>query len=475
MSDAELAQFMRRHRLPDGDYDLPVDGRDKPSRDERDRLARRLEDRATEAPAAPIDGTRLEVEAYHELLNDNGRPLYPVNLVQEIYSDLDSYAELLRPWQESLLSIRAEEIFQRQLQRWQDFRKWQNDNRGREDDGGGFLAFVNQRKRWIKDDYPEEVSAELLAEIEADPLRLKEHGCRGFRDYKEAVKRRLARHGFTQPFELAEDPKKQDKLTKSIEYLNYEYWWLDKYASDIERLEPEHDRLWQELVDKNVLKPHETKEFVRTAAPGMECETEEDQARKTVQRAESEAKRIHVLTQKDPKRLEIPKATRISMLKNGAENLLAAKRQSEQAQRRSHLITQFVRATFDYDEANRDAARHRILVQWALDQVPLIESEIRLSNDNRPGSDGKKRIKRRRTTDKDSTDQDLSEGQSPKKVRFDLWEPREASARSRPEATETPAEPGHSLSSSFPQNDAQATLEGPRRSHVLQFVETLPG
>ncbi|KAH6881141.1 hypothetical protein B0T10DRAFT_361952, partial [Thelonectria olida] len=96
----------------------------------------------------------------------------------------------------------------------------------------------------------------------------------------------LARHDFTQPFELDEDPKKQDKLTIWIEYLNYEYWWLDKYTGDIERLEPDHDKAWQELVDMDILRPHETKEFVRTAASGMECQTEEDQAMKAVQRAE---------------------------------------------------------------------------------------------------------------------------------------------------------------------------------------------
>jgi hypothetical protein len=65
-----------------------------------------------------------------------------------------------------------------------------------------------------------------------------------FCGYAKAVKRRLASHSFTQPFELDEDPKKQHGPTTWIEYLNYEYWWLDKYTSDIERLEPERDKLW---------------------------------------------------------------------------------------------------------------------------------------------------------------------------------------------------------------------------------------
>jgi hypothetical protein len=42
MGDAELGQFMTKHRRPNGGYDLPVDGWDKLSKDELDRLAQRL-------------------------------------------------------------------------------------------------------------------------------------------------------------------------------------------------------------------------------------------------------------------------------------------------------------------------------------------------------------------------------------------------------------------------------------------------
>ncbi|KAG5748613.1 hypothetical protein H9Q70_008726 [Fusarium xylarioides] len=533
MNDAELAQFMQKHRLPDGDYDLPVDGWDRLSKDERSRLAERLEaqkrslaqsptacsrplnlddldarlrqvspsksfllrpetqaiDRSR-SPTPPIDRTRLETEAYHELVNDGGCPLYPIDLIQDVYGDPNNYAEILRPWQETLTQIRAEGIFQRQLQRWQNFRKWQNDNRGREDDNGGFPAYVERQKRRINNHTLPSSRAKRLAEIEADPLCLKsgwdmqkslrerqrrlyrEHGCQGFRDYAEAVKRRLARHDFTQPFELNEDPRKQDKLTTWIEYLNYEYWWLNKHSSDIERLEPEHDKLWQELVDDKILRPHETKEFVRTTASPMERQNEEDLAWKAVQRTESEAKRIYVLTQEDPKRLCIPKAKRISMLNQGAEKLLAARRRFEQVRSRNHRITQFIRATFDYDEAKRDAARHRVLVQWVLDQVPLIEAEMNPSKANGPGTVGRRTAKRKRT------DEEPPERQSPKKVRVDLQEPRLTDAKAPSKATEARAEPGvvmdqEAAQGSQPKNpatgcvhqdDVHAMPQGPRRS-----------
>ncbi|KAJ4311317.1 hypothetical protein N0V84_010522 [Fusarium piperis] len=538
MSDTELGQFMTKHRNPDGGYELPVDGWDKLSKDERGRLAERLkaqERGLAQSPAAcsrPLDlddldarlcriptdnsfslrlepgsversesatppfdphvyGTRPEIEAYHELVDEGGRPLYPVDLIQDMFRDPDNYTETLRPWQVNISPVSPSGIFQKQLRRWRDFRKWQNDHRGREDDDGGFSAYVELQKYTIQQDCiglvewqkyilpresrkqaaaeKKEAAAKRLAEIEADPSCLKskwediqwarerqrrhcrERGCRGFRDYAEAVKRRLARHSFTQPFELDEDPKKQDKLTTWIEYLNYEYWWLDKHTSDIERLEPGHDKLWQELVDKKILRPHETKEFVRTAASGMECEVEKDQAMKAVQRAEFEAKRIYTLTQEDPKRLHIPKAKRISMLKHGTEKLLAAKRRLEQARSHSFLITQFVRATFDYAGARRDAARHRVLVQWVLDQVPLVEAEMNPSKANRRlGSSGRRTTKRRLTTDEES-----SEGHAPKRVKFDLEEPRVPS-----KAIKTQPEPRIVM-------DQEAAQE-PRRSARLE-------
>lgn len=43
MKDAQLAQFMQKHRLPDGNYHLPIDGWEKLSKDKRSRLAARLE------------------------------------------------------------------------------------------------------------------------------------------------------------------------------------------------------------------------------------------------------------------------------------------------------------------------------------------------------------------------------------------------------------------------------------------------
>lgn len=515
MDDDQLAQFMQRHLLPNGDYHLPVSGWDNLSRDELSHLAERLETQKrsraqacshpldlvdldarlrqvapnesftlrpecqfihySRSPTPPIDVTRDEKFAYHDLVNDGGRPAYPIGLIQEVYRDATRYVEILRPWQK--YDDSPEGIFQAQLQRWQNFRKWQNDHRDLDDDDdGGFPAFVEWTKDVVLRDFLPSTREKRLAEIEADPSCLKsrwderqfirerqrrlcrEKGSRGFREYTEAVKRRLARHNIAQTVELDEDPKKQDKLTTWIEYLNYEYWWFDKYASDIERLEPEHDKLWQELVEKNILKPHETKEFVRTVASAMEAEMEKDMGRKAVQRAKSKAKRIYLLTQKDPKRLDIPRAERILMLERASEDILAAGRQLEEAVNRSRLITQFVRATFGYHGAKTNAARHRFLIQWILDQLRLIESEVNLSSENRSGSNGKRRTKRRRTND-----QEQAERQEPKRARIDLRESRMANIRTLSRVTETRAEK-QSVASNLPRKDVPTVLGGSRRS-----------
>ncbi|XP_044719102.1 uncharacterized protein HRG_07667 [Hirsutella rhossiliensis] len=405
LSDAELADFMKKNRPPDGGYELPVDGWDKLSRDERQKLAERLkaQERAlAQSPTAcsrPLDLNELEArlrdvsdgnrtslpspsrtaerlgsmtpgtmrerwardgetEAYHDLVNDGGRPLYPIDLLDQVLKNSGEHGEMLRPWQNPS-DPKSWSLFERQLQRWQDFRKWQIDNRDLEDDDGGFP------------------------------------------DYVEAVRRRLARHEFTRPFQLREDPKQQDKLTTWIEYLNFEYWWFDRYTKSAERLKPDHDKAWQELVDFNVLRPHETEESVRTLASAMKAQAEDDRAKKAVQQAMSEAKKVYTLTQQDPKRLDIPKAKRISMMKAATVKLNAAKARRESVKRRNDRVTAFVRATFDYVGAKKDAARHSILLPWVLEQVPLIETEVIQSETHKASPSGNRRTKRSFTSEED--------------------------------------------------------------------------
>ena len=213
--------------------------------------------------------------------------------------------------------------------------------------------------------------------------------------------------------------------------------------------------------------------FVRTDASAMERETEKGQAFKAQQRAQAEAEQVYVLTQEDPKRLSIPKAKRISLLKHATENLLDAKEWLEQLQRRSNDIIQFVRATFDYDDAVRSAARHRVLLRWVLGQVPLIEAEVNAPKVDRPGSDGGRITKR-----KIATDEEPPERQSPKRLSLAVEGLRLASTSASPKVTETQPEPGmvmgqEASQGSQPedlavsrrhQNNTPTLSRGPRRS-----------
>ncbi|KAK4070040.1 hypothetical protein Purlil1_13558 [Purpureocillium lilacinum] len=275
LNDAELAQFMQKHRSHNGDFDLPVDGWDKLSMLGRNQLAERLkaQERILSQNAAgnsrTLDLDRLdarlrqfsdgdnavpqvlrmqtppyseedelrdriddETDAYNDLLGDGGRPLYPISLIDLVSQNPEKHHDMLRPfWAYPRDTQPSWSVFRRQLKRWRDFRKWQVDNRGLEDEDGGFPAFVEMMKRI----YTNCAYEEGLAKIEADPSWLKsewlddqrirrwqryhqrERDCNGFSDYVDAVKRRLARHGFTQPFYLQEDPKLQDKLTTWID------------------------------------------------------------------------------------------------------------------------------------------------------------------------------------------------------------------------------------------------------------------
>ncbi|KAJ6437890.1 protein kinase [Purpureocillium lavendulum] len=479
LSDEQLAQFMQKHRSHSGDFDLPVDGWDELSMHARNQLAERLkaqerilsQNPAVHSRALDLDqlDARLrqvsdgddiipqvqqriqgritppysqederrdridnETEAYNDLVKDGGRPIYRISLIEQVSRNPEEYREMLWPfWGYSRDTQVSWLVFRRQLKRWREFRKWQIDNRGLEDEDAGFPAFVEMMKRiYKKDKYDEGV-----AQLETDPSWLKsvwldkqrtrrwqrrwqrERDCNGFSDYVDAVTRRLARHGFTRPFQLQEDPKQQDELTTWIEYLGFEYWWLDRYTDSIERLKPDHDRRWQELVDKKIPKPHETKDFIRTTPSSMERGREREQAREAKQMAEADAKRVYFLTQKDSRRLTIPKEKRMQMLEAAREKLVAAQERYEFTRRRVSMVTDFIRATFDYANAKKDATGHATLVQWVLEQVLLVEADPIQPNMTAASPDTKNK-KRKRAQDENKPEKRSSKKQKPSHGEF---------------------------------------------------------
>ncbi|KAL8303406.1 hypothetical protein RB594_008414 [Gaeumannomyces avenae] len=505
MGAANLAAYIREHLGPTGDFDLLDDNRHQLPLREREQLAEKLIralaenrysrpldleeldarlQRALSAGANPVPRASRpprsrsstlgaleaqdhalqlermeEADAYYQLVQDGGRPLYPIELLGDVSASFPrgpflslnnksyyvvtgspgKYQELLRPWLDDIATgdyfnwwwggtrvYYPWGVFQKQWNRWTMFRRWQRDNRDlKEDDDGGFPEYLEAEKRHIKRHYSERVAAKKLAELEADPSRLKQrwedeqrrrkwqrHYCyesgvtgNAFSDYVDAVKRRLARHGFTCSFELSQDPKQQGKLETWIEYLCFEYWWLDLFTRAIERRQQQRDEVWQKLEDTGMLQSFETAKYIKTYEYTMRHEAEEDMARAALERSQQNAKRIYIETQLDQRRLSIPKPERIRRLQQGNREMLAAERRLEGLKKRSALIKEFKLSSDRLKDAKRDAARHRILLPWILDQIPLIEAELSRSEDA-GGLDGTRASKtiKRRLDDSDGDD-----------------------------------------------------------------------
>lgn len=419
---------------------VSADGRDASAR-----ASSRIIERSR-SPTVSLDGDAIarekETDAYTALVKDGGRPLYPIDLLDEVFRHPDEHGELLRPWQENLCYSLSSwninhsahepwEVFQRQWSRWRYFRAWQRDNRWLEDDDGGFPAYVELKKQVIARHYTRRAGIKLLAKIEADPLYLKDewdwrqsnrqwqrdhwrefHGGVEFSGYVEAVSRRLARHGFTQPFQLQEDPKQQDKWATWIEYLNFEYWWLDRLTDIIERLMPKYNKAWQKLVDSKVLRLRETAESVRSDASLNRLQIEQDQALEAQQRAMAKAEQVYRSTQLDPDRLSIPQPERIRRINEARREMEKAQERLDSITNRTDRICDFVGDAVDLKVPKRDAALHRTLIPWILEQVPLIEAELKQTKAMISGSDKTKRTKRRLDSD------DTSQQRAPKKQRL---------------------------------------------------------
>lgn len=175
----------------------------------------------------------FEMEAYYDLVQDGGRPLYPISLIDKIFQDPEGHIELLQPWRFGWRTRtpwkypdsddKPREVISRQLERWQDFRKWQNDNRDNVD-YTEYPAYVEKAKRFYKRLGHVDYDC-LIHELEVDPDYLKREwnhhenlrhmqachcrefrGGNGFAGYVEAVRHRLSRHQFARPFELKQDP-----------------------------------------------------------------------------------------------------------------------------------------------------------------------------------------------------------------------------------------------------------------------------
>lgn len=377
-----------------------------------------------------IESKEFETIYHNQLVSDGGRPLYPIGMIDQVLERPEAHRELLQPLQKLPGANAPFDIFDDQLKRWKNFRKWQKDNRGLEDENDTYEAYVREIMFWEELTNLDWAQAEFMAKMEANPLHLepewmmqqrvrnrerlwwRERDCNGFADYFEAVKRRLADHGFIRSFELEEDPTQQDKLTTWIEYLGFESWWFDKHIGDIDRLAPEHDKAWKELVDSKIVGPHDTPESVRSDQTALQREIEIRQAQAEVHMAKEEAASVYEFTQVSPHRRLMSEKRRIEMLNKATKDVEDAERRKREIKARHDRVRDFIRGTFKYVDAQRKLACHGLYVQWVLEQIPLVEAEMAQAEAERSRASqsmGKKRVL--------SPQEDLNAGPSQKRQR----------------------------------------------------------
>jgi hypothetical protein len=217
-----------------------------------------------------------------------------------------------------------------------------------------------------------------------------------FLKYVEGVKGGLAEHGFTQCFQLEEDPARQDKLTMWIEFLDYEYWWYDKDMRFVKRQQPRYDEAWKKLVDSKVLRPFETEEFICNIKSAFQRATEEDQAEKAVESAKSAVMSAQKAIT-DLERSCLSEQEPRQRLAAAKSKLDAAVKLLESIKGRNDLVSEFHEKTKSYQIAKGNAERCSILLRWILQQLPLIELELnqaKVAENSNIQDGGKRRPKR---------------------------------------------------------------------------------
>ena len=313
-------------------------------------------DRQTPPPPRVEDCERM---FYHSLINDGGRPCYPIDLLEKVASDPVAYNERLLPWQEDPQAESTDwQVFRKQDGSWRRFREWQK--------------YTRKDPRYSKDYFFVDVSLAYICFVRTYHL---EGG--GLSEYNEAAKTLLAQHGLTKEFQFQEDPMQQGQLTTWIEYLSYECAEYDRYAKTVQRLQPTFEKAWKKLVDSNVLRPSETQEYICNVESSIEGQNEYWQAWQGVESAKSAAEKALSPVHKNnnsPRGLRLTPAERQEMLA-AKSRLDKAKELHKSIMKRNQTITEFDVATRDFQTAKRKAKRYQILLRWIFNQVPLIEAE----------------------------------------------------------------------------------------------------
>ena len=410
--------------------------------------------------------------------------------MEDVVDNPGEYHEILSFWQRP----REPYVFGSQLARWEDFRRLQKIVRGQNaydhwrdiwESGrrhrrfAGLYNVTIGGKTWMMKIIGNVLGAtgrtmhiEEIVYVSGEYRRWYEFvGHQGsktkegrFPEYVKALKDRLTNYGFTRIFQLNEDPARQDKLTTWIEYLGYEYWWYDQYATT--KIDEKCYNAWKELVDSNVLKPSKIEEFIFDVVDSVhvQCGKEIRGATKAVRSATWEVKSAQKAIA-GPQRSKSSSRDLRQRLLDAQAGLDKALKKCDSIKRREDLIIKFDKQygyqINEYRIAKRDAERHLILLRWMLQQVPLIELEVTPPNTGKdPDGDSRRRVKH-----------DQADKQSFKEQGGDERENHRASADS---ASQVVRHNGHDIidNEQFSQPRDNSQCSGHSNSKILKSGDT---
>ena len=316
-----------------------------------------------------------EDEAHRALVEAGCRPPYPYHLLKDIILNPEKYLEdptyrdiiIYSQWYSSgsyHLSI-CEDL----LSRWEAFCKLQRIIRERSVKDEWALHRLSNYVTW--ESYPVKPPSQT-------------EGTWGFSEYAETTKKRLAKYGFTQPFQLERDLLQQDTMTTWIEFLACEYRDYDRPASYVKDFEPRHDEAWKKLVDSGLLSPGETYETVNSVKDKFKRWGEEKRAIEALQSATEAVQRAE---QTRPQGSEAVQRAHQHRFLEAQSALNTAKAAYEPIKRRDEALGEFLDETFRYREEKRWAEGNYPLLRWIQQQLPLIELELNSSrNDDKDTS-----------------------------------------------------------------------------------------
>ena len=357
--------------------------------------------------------TRAERErdCYEELVRMGGRPIYPIERLEEIAGNPRAHLDFLNPWfdkrHDDHHGFGDLKVIEPQLKDWCIFRIWQRHFRegfnARKENGDLLKRFVNPlRKSFMRDFQIQDA---------------------GFDGYSEAIKKLLAEYGFTRPFRLEEDQEKQDKLTEWIEYLGFQHALYDKDSRTLKLLQPSVDEAWKELVDSQILAPHHTKESILS----YESDHEDAKLDRRAMDAYKEATlRVKALTgSADPDAPDPDVSPEVlRQIQTARKELSEAREESSRHLTLSCRILRFLCSVSEYREALWNLPMQKARLEWFFNQLPLIEAEMEASAvaPTEPPIAGSE--KKRGAHDDDSV---TTHEQSPKRQRQNSEEPSSAS------------------------------------------------